>query len=707
MAERVRDALGIQADLGKGEWPQAVKDGVALVARAAVEATKDVPTRWYYYGVDEPTGENTYAIQDYQAWHQGGALTYATFGDPKFLEQAGAYLTAPCFVTYLISQEAGARAAREGCAKAGAEFWWYGIGSYVNPYPQEGATFANRYGAGYLLWKSGAMSAVAWTFSRVHEDVFNDFDGSRANPAEPKDQMTAYPQFLRPDDWSTYQGAIPTLAWEGLREGVDDYKYLSTLASLIATARDSKLRAARDAAKRAQEPLDTLTEAVPWVNPMVQSDLETKRLQQVRRAIADQILSLQAALRGEARAPAGVREARVDVVVSARVPDAVPESPMPAISAARASVPPKVDGVLDDACWAASPVADGFRTMTTDKPAAVPTEARMAYDDRALYVAFDCREPAMDKLVARQTGHDTQGVWLDDGIEFFLAGADRKKYAHVIVNTSKSVYDEVNQDPSWDPSIEVGLHKAADAWTVELALPWADLARAGIARAPLMAVNFCRSRFAGSDDAPHSSWAFPGRGFHNPERFGLAQFGESAVALSSVQVPRSWGRQALVVELRNLSKAPVKARAGLSGSGTQQVVVPAGGTATVRLPVDLVKPGPATLRFSWGAGGQPMEAVSFPVNVPEPATVSGCPPFVSDGETVRVVVTTRAAADSGQAYRVLAIADSQRVSFAAKPGRSARLKLRIAGPATLTIGLVDASGQWVGKATEQPVLALR
>ncbi len=708
-AERVRDALGLTVDLGKGEWPQAVKDGVALVAKAAVDATKDTPTRWYYYGVDEPTGENTYAIQDYQAWHQGGAPTYATFGDPKFLEQAAAYLTAPCFVTYLISQEAGARAAREGCAKTGAEFWWYGIGSYVNPYAQEGATFANRYGAGFLLWKSGAKSAVAWTFQRVHEDVFNDFDGSQVNSAEPKDQMTAYPQFLRPDDWSTYQGAIPTLAWEGLREGVDDYRYLSTLASLITRAKYSSTRAAADAAKHAQDTLDTLTSTIPWVNPMVQSDFQTIRMQQVRRAIADQIVILQAALRGEALAPEAVREAHVSVLVSAAVADAAPESPMPAISAARAAVPPIIDGILDDACWASAPVADDFRTVNTDKPSAAPTEARLAYDDRCLYVAFDCHEPAMDKLVAKQFGHDTPMVWVDDGIEFFLGGADRKKYAHVIVNTNKSVYDEIGQDPSWNPALEVGLHKRADGYSVEIAIPWADLAQAGIARASIMTVNFCRSRFAGSDDSPHSSWSFAGGGFHVPERFGLAQFGDSALALSSVQVPRSWGRQVMVAELRNLSDAPVKARVGLSGSRAQQVVVPAHATATVRMPVDLMKPGPATASFSWGIAGKAPSTISFPITVPEPASVSGCPSFVSDGETVKVVVTTHATAADWQAYRVLATAStasgSQQVSFAAKPGRSARLQLRMSGPTTLTVGLVDDSGAWVGKPTQQRIIA--
>ena len=47
-----------------------------------------------------------------------------------------------------------------------SEFWWYGTGSYVNPFPQEGFMFHNRYGAGLLFWKSGAKAQASWTFCR-------------------------------------------------------------------------------------------------------------------------------------------------------------------------------------------------------------------------------------------------------------------------------------------------------------------------------------------------------------------------------------------------------------------------------------------------------------------------------------------------------------------------------------------------------------
>ena len=158
--------------------------------------------------------------------------------------------------------------------------------------------FFNRYGSGIFFWKTGAKSHVTWTFCRPHGDVFNDFDGTPQNSAEPKDQVTAYPHFLRPNDWSTYQGAIPTVAWESLREGYNDYLYLNTLATAIEQARASGDEARQRKADKAEDVMTDLVASIPWQNPMNrpkpdQTALTARRLQQVRRSLADQILILQ------------------------------------------------------------------------------------------------------------------------------------------------------------------------------------------------------------------------------------------------------------------------------------------------------------------------------------------------------------------------------------------------------------------------------
>ena len=295
--QKVCSALGIECDLTKGAWPEEVRQGVVAVARAAIEAAKDVPAPWYFYGVDEPKGDNTFAIQEYQCWRDAGALTYATFYQIDFLDKASAFLTTPCFVSGLVSKEEKAREAREACERNGAEFWWYGTGCYVNPSPQESGMFFNRYGAGVFFWKTGAKCQVTWTFCRAHGDVFNDFDGTPQNSAEPKEQVTAYPHLLRPNDWSTYQGAIPTVAWESLREGYNDYLYLSTLAGAIADARASGNASRASKADEAEKTMAEWIDGIPWHNPMDRPEdketaLTSQHLERMRRALASQILSL-------------------------------------------------------------------------------------------------------------------------------------------------------------------------------------------------------------------------------------------------------------------------------------------------------------------------------------------------------------------------------------------------------------------------------
>lgn len=289
--ERVAEALGIEVDLHSGDWPAEVKKGVEAVARAAMQATEN-EAEWQYYGVDEPSGDNTYAVQDYECWRKAGAKTYATVLSSEFLSKSTDYVTAPCFVAPMVASQAESTRLRTLCEKANAEFTWYGTGCYVNPFPQERYMYHNRYGAGFYFWKTRAVGAVAWTFCRPHEDVFNDFDGSAQNSFEPKEQAFAYPHLLKESDWSTYQGAIPTIAWEAHREGYNDYLYLYTLTTLIQERQRKGTSSVKVEANDAQDRLTRIIEEIPWANILADVAFDPAKIEESRRAIANLILKL-------------------------------------------------------------------------------------------------------------------------------------------------------------------------------------------------------------------------------------------------------------------------------------------------------------------------------------------------------------------------------------------------------------------------------
>lgn len=706
-ANAVRDVVAPGADLEHGEWPAAVKEGVRTVARAAVDATRDLP-RWYYYGVDEPTGENTYAIQDYQAWHDGGAPTYATFYVPSFLEKASAFLTAPCFVVGLVSAEKSAAEAREACEKTGAEFWWYGTGSYVNPFPQEGFMFHNRYGAGLLFWKSGAKAEASWTFCRPHEDVFNDFDGSLQNGAEPKDQCTAYPHMLKPDDWTTYQGALPTIAWESLREGKDDYLYLFTLTTLIKQARASNKPAAAQAATDAQAMLDGLVNGVAWVNPMGPVGFETNRLQQVRRMVADRIVTLQRVLAGQAYNPATQPGRSFDLIV--RTTAAPRKSSLPVLPIAKALAAPVVDGTLDEACWQQGAVADNFVDISNCAPAKLHTTARVMADERALYVGFDCPEPAMAEVAAKVKDHDGT-VWMEDGVELFVAGAARRPYAHLIVTTANVLLDEVNQDAqAWNPKLQTAVAKSPNGWSVEIAVPWSELAAAGIKREPMMTLNFGRSRYTHDDPQPHTGWSCTYSGFHVPERFGLGLLQQGPLALTGIQLPDQWGAQTLSVGVRNTTDQRAQVEVKLGSRDGRRFVLPAGQAATVDFPLSLRHPGERLLQLSWGVVGGTPSSIRLSVLVPAPVTAPVISGLVASGQVVELPLMVSLAPSEWAGHQLVVRATgpgTTQTALTPAPGQSARLKLSGNGPVKLQALLCDAGGHTVWEGPQQSFMVLQ
>ncbi len=108
-----------------------------------------------------------------------------------------------------ISEETVRKAHEAGCV-----LWFQNIGG-------------NRFSEGFYMWKCGAMGRRQFMVNCLYGDPFNEFDGPE------KDSQS----FLYPSK----HGPVPTLNWERMREGVDDYRYLYTLDALAKESKDEKL----------------------------------------------------------------------------------------------------------------------------------------------------------------------------------------------------------------------------------------------------------------------------------------------------------------------------------------------------------------------------------------------------------------------------------------------------------------------------------
>jgi hypothetical protein len=149
-----------------------------------------------------------------------------------------------------------------------------------------------------------------------------------------------------------------------------------------------------------------------------------------------------------------------------------------------ASGPVSVDGALGE--YATAPYVD-----LSDALAAAGSDdrvtARLAWDATALYAAFDVSDPT---LVVNSGGSDGE-VWDGDGVEVMIhlgapAAALSPSDFHVLANANGDVADERGSPSGWDRSWNltarlVSVARKPSGYTVEMAIPWADL---GIAAPP-------------------------------------------------------------------------------------------------------------------------------------------------------------------------------------------------------------------------------
>jgi len=106
----------------------------------------------------------------------------------------------------------------------------------------------NRFTAGFYAWKTGAKRISREGYIIVNGEPYNDLDGTQP-------------------DWGislpSPEGPVPTIDWEWMREGVDDYRYIYTLTTLIERAKTAGRKEAVTQAAAAEKMLEQLKDAIP------------------------------------------------------------------------------------------------------------------------------------------------------------------------------------------------------------------------------------------------------------------------------------------------------------------------------------------------------------------------------------------------------------------------------------------------------------
>ncbi|MBW3571414.1 MAG: carbohydrate binding family 9 domain-containing protein, partial [Gemmatimonadetes bacterium] len=162
--------------------------------------------------------------------------------------------------------------------------------------------------------------------------------------------------------------------------------------------------------------------------------------------------------------------------------DSTPPKTLAAHRLAPGEAAPVLDGRLDDAAWARAAAATGFVQVQprAGEPATERTEARVVYDDGAVYVAMRAYDPAPDSIAAQLGRRDASRIY-SDWMHVLLDSYHDRRSAYRFSVTPRGVkqdafhFNDGNEDTGWDAVWDVATRMDSAGWTAEFRIPLSQL----------------------------------------------------------------------------------------------------------------------------------------------------------------------------------------------------------------------------------------
>lgn len=173
--------------------------------------------------------------------------------------------------------------------------------------------------------------------------------------------------------------------------------------------------------------------------------------------------------------------------------------------ATRRSSPVEVDGRLNEAAWEAATSVGGFVQVepVEGRPADQPTEVRILFDDDALYVGARMRDATPTAIARQLVRRDEAGQY-----DYFEVSLDpdldrrtgyRFRVTAAGVQLDDYLFNDINEDRSWDAVWQSGVHRDDEGWTAEMRIPLSQIRFRASASAQEWGVNFGRRRLASNE----------------------------------------------------------------------------------------------------------------------------------------------------------------------------------------------------------------
>lgn len=195
--------------------------------------------------------------------------------------------------------------------------------------------------------------------------------------------------------------------------------------------------------------------------------------------------------------------------------------------------PPKIDGILNDACWQEAVKLDSFRLIGKESQNEPKHKVYVTCDKEWLYVGFSVEQLAHDSNPVQYLIHDDY-VQREDNVQVsFDPGTKGETYYQFLLNRGNTRADfrmtkEKGRDrEGWNIPWRSAVQNTEKGWTAEIALPFCLMLQVGDvknAKFNVIIDNFIpqRDRMGVKMEVlkKEYSWAPVSLQFHEPDKFG-------------------------------------------------------------------------------------------------------------------------------------------------------------------------------------------
>jgi hypothetical protein len=146
-----------------------------------------------------------------------------------------------------------------------------------------------------------------------------------------------------------------------------------------------------------------------------------------------------------------------------------------------ANTPMTIDGKLSEPIWEQTPAINEFVQREPAEGAAPNqrTEARVVFDENALFVAVRAHDAEAGKIVGILTRRDQRSPsdWIRIVIDSFYDRRSAYEFGvnPVGVKTDRYYFNDGNSDDSWDAVWDVEVTRDGEGWTAEFRIPFSQL----------------------------------------------------------------------------------------------------------------------------------------------------------------------------------------------------------------------------------------